>query len=317
MKKFKNILIVLLIPVIYALVIRLMFGLDKDMDLLEVMSISFLFFLPTIVGILSVYFSKEESVKSYSFRLFFPWIPVLLFFVITIIFSIEGWACWIMVLPLFFMASSIGGLLGGYFKTKNSKNKLKLSFILFLPLIFSPLENLIEKIPSKYEAYTYIDIDAPADVIWDNVTRVKNIDKKDDTAWLTNFLGFPRPLKAELNYEGVGAYRKAIFSGGLVFHETVTEYVDNKKMVFNIDVNPAEIPSTTLDEHVLIGGDYFDVLNGTYELEKLNSKTNRLHLTSFFEMKTTFNFYAGWWGKLIMKDIQNNILRVHKKRSEK
>lgn len=33
-------------------------------------------------------------------------------------------------------------------------------------------------------------------------------------------------------------------------------------------------------------------------------------------MKTTFNFYAGWWGKWIMKDIQKNILRVEKKRAE-
>ncbi|MBK9483382.1 MAG: hypothetical protein IPO02_15690 [Bacteroidetes bacterium] len=39
-----------------------------------------------------------------------------------------------------------------------------------------------------------------------------------------------RPVKAELNFEGVGAYR-AQFTNGLVFHETVSEYVANKKMV--------------------------------------------------------------------------------------
>ena len=42
----------------------------------------------------------------------------------------------------------------------------------------------------------------------------------------------------------------------------------------------------------------------------------RLHLYSNFKMNTTFNFYAGWWGKIIMKDIQNNILKVVKKRAE-
>ena len=94
------------------------------------------------------------------------------------------------------------------------------------------------------------------------------------------------------------------------------EYEENKKMVFSIKANTYEIPSTTLDEHILIGGKYFDVLNGTYELEKMDEGKFRLHLYSNFKMNTTFNFYAGWWGKIIMKDIQNNILKVVKKRAE-
>src|SRR5699024_5190455 len=141
--------------------------------------------------------------------------------------------------------------------------------------------------------------------------------KKLDKGYLSQLLGFPRPLKAELNYEGVGAYREAIFSKGLVFHETVTKYIDNKKMVFKIQAYPHEIPSTTLDEHVVVGGDYFDVLNGVYKLEKLPNGKYRLHLYSSFKLNTTFNFYAGWWARWIMKDIQNNILQIQKKRAEK
>jgi hypothetical protein len=45
-------------------------------------------------------------------------------------------------------------------------------------------------------------------------------------------------------------------------------------------------------------------------------KKSRLHLNSEFKIKTTFNFYAGWWAKWIMKDIQNNILQIEKKRAE-
>lgn len=87
-------------------------------------------------------------------------------------------------------------------------------------------------------------------------------------------------------------------------------------MVFSIRANTFDIPSTTLDEHILIGGKYFDVLDGTYELEKLGENKYRLHLYSNFKMNTTFNFYSGLWGKIIMKDIQNNILKIEKKRAE-
>jgi len=309
-------LIALLIPTAYALVLRFFFGIDDWNKMFSVMTISFLLLLPTLVGALTVYLSDIEKVKHLIFRIFIPWIPVFLFLVITLAFSLEGFACWFMVMPVFLVAASLGGLLGGYFKLRQYKNRLSLSLLVLLPFCTAPLESMIVKIPGTYTAYTYIDIDAPAEKIWDNVTRVSEIPEDEDTGYLTRLLGFPRPVRAELNYEGVGAYREAIFTKGLVFHETVTEYVDNEKMVFTIKAYPHEIPSTTLDEHVVIGGAYFDVLNGTYELEKLPNGLHRLHLYSRFQMNTTFNFYAGWWGKWIMKDIQNNILRVEKRRSE-
>lgn len=87
-------------------------------------------------------------------------------------------------------------------------------------------------------------------------------------------------------------------------------------MEFKIKANTFEIPSTTLDEHILIGGEYFDMLNGTYKLEQLSKNKYHLILYSNFSMKTTFNSYASIWGNWIMKDIQNNILQVIKKRSE-
>jgi len=307
---------VIAIPTGYAIILRLFFGVSTWEDLFSVMSISFLFCLPTIVGVLTIYFSTIEKVKNRAYRIFTPWIPILIFLVITLAFALEGWACWLMVLPLFLIAASIGGLIGGYFKMKKQSTNVYISVLALLPLMMAPVEAMVGTIPGTYEAYTYIDINAPADKIWSNVTRVKEIKEEQDKGWLTQTLGFPRPVKAELNFEGVGAYREAIFTNGLVFHETVSEYIDQKKMVFSIKAYPHEIPSTAMDEHVVIGGNYFDVLNGTYELEKLNETTHRLHLYSHFKLTTTFNFYASWWAKWIMKDIQNNILQVEKQRAE-
>lgn len=316
-RNFKNLLIAIGIPTLYAIVLRLAFGVKDWNELFSVMSVTFLFLLPTIVGALTVHLSDKSRVEKLSYRIFTPWIPILLFLIITLALAIEGWACWLMILPIFLIAASIGGLIGGYLKLKKRNDRLNISLLFLIPFLISPIEQQIEKIPGTYKAYTYIDINSSAEKIWKNVTRVKTIQKEEDTGSLTEFLGFPRPLKAELNYNGVGAYREASFTNGLVFRETVTEYEENKKMVFSIKANTYEIPSTTLDEHILIGGEYFDVLNGTYELEKLKDGKYRLHLYSKFKMNTTFNFYAGWWGKIIMKDIQNNILKVEKKRAEK
>ncbi|MEA5401814.1 hypothetical protein VB776_02730 [Arcicella sp. DC2W] len=315
-QKILNILKVIAIPTGYAIVLRLLFGINTWRELFSVMSISFLFCLPTIVGALVVYFSSEEKVKETAYKVIAPWVPIFLFLFVTLGFGVEGWACWLMVMPLFLVAASVGGLIGGYFKMKKKDNNVYVSILVLFPIFVAPIEAMIGAIPGTYEAYTYIDIKAPADKIWHNVTRVRTIEANQDKGWLTKTLGFPRPIKAELNFEGVGAYREAIFTNGLVFHETVSEYIDKKKMTFSIKAYPHEIPSTTMDEHVVIGGEYFNVLNGTYELEKLNSTTHRLHLYSHFKLNTTFNFYASWWARWIMKDIQNNILQVEKLRAE-
>lgn len=315
-KKFKNFLIVILIPTIYAIALRLIFGIKDWNEIFSVMSLTFLFCLPTIVGALTVYLSKIEDARRLSYRVFMPWLPVFLFLFATMLLQIEGWACWLMILPVFLIAASVGGLLGGYLKTRNNNDKLSISILVLIPFLVGPLETLLHKIPATYTAYTSIEINAPAETIWNNVTAVRKINEEEDKGYLNEILGFPRPVEAVLNYKGVGAYREARFTKGLVFHESVKEYEENKKMVFSIKAYPYEIPSTTLDEHVVIGGDYFDVLDGTYELEKVSQNKYKLILYSKFKLNTTFNFYAGLWAKWIMKDIQNNILQVEKKRSE-
>jgi hypothetical protein len=317
--KLKDAVVTFGVPILILFVISSIFGLNSGKNLYSVMSFSFLFFLPFIAGALTVYLSKVEKVESLTFRICAPWVTIITFFFLTLILSFEGWACWMMILPIFMFISSIGGVYGGYLKMKRAKRfgQLNISLLILLPFIAAPIESLMKIIPGKYEAYTFIDISrSTPDKIWSNVTRVKEIKQEQDKGWLTKFLDFPRPIKAELNYEGVGAAREAIFSGGLTFHEKVIYYEDKKKMRFSIKAFPYEIPSTTMDKHVVIGGDYFDVLDGTYELQKINDRTYRLHLYSHFKLTTTFNFYASYWAGWIMKDIQNNILQVIKHRSE-
>ena len=150
--KLKRILIIVGIPALYAIFLRLLFGVNTWSDLFSVMSVSFLFCLPTIVGALVVYFSSVENVRKFWYRFFVPWIPTFAFLIITLLFSLEGWACWFMILPLFLLAASIGGLVGGYFKLKKKDNKFYISLLMLLPLFASPVDNLIGAIPGTYEA---------------------------------------------------------------------------------------------------------------------------------------------------------------------
>ncbi|WP_212001576.1 DUF2029 domain-containing protein [Chitinophaga sp. HK235] len=308
---------IIAIPLLFGLSLRFIFGLNSVEAIYSVMGLSFLFLVPFGIGALTIYLSSKENASRRAYRVFMPWAPIGAFFLLTLLLGWEGWACWLMVLPLFLLAASLGGKVAARYKLRDrNRERIYVSLIALLPLVVSPAEQLIKKIPGQYRAYTYIDIHASKENIWKNVTRVSEIAEKQDKGWFTRMLGFPRPIRAELNYEGVGAYRKAIFDKGLIFDETVTAYNHQRSMSFTIKADPYNIPSTTMDEHVVIGGKYFDVLDGTYELQPLSDGNFRLHLYSHFELNTTFNFYASWWASWIMKDIQNNILQVIRQRAE-
>jgi len=317
-KNIKTLLYIIFIPVLYSLLLRVIFEIDILSDFMTVMSVTFFMAVPFGIGTLTIVFSPVEKVQSMAYRIMMPWVPIIVLCLITILLSIEGWACWIMIAPVFMLFASLGGISAGYFKLKKFRknSRLNMSLAVLLPFLLAPLEKTITVPSATYKAYTYIDIKASGPTIWENVVRVKTISEEEDQGSLTNFLGFPRPLKAELDIAAVGGMRKAVFSKGLVFTEVVTAYQPQKHMHFTISANPYDIPSTAMDEHVVIGGEYFDVLDGTYELQPLPGNVYRLHLYSHFQLKTTFNFYAGWWAKWIMKDIQNNILHVIKTRCE-
>ena len=111
--------------------------------------------------------------------------------------------------------------------------------------------------------------------------------------------------------------RHATFARGVLFIENVDVWEPGHRLAFSIHAQTEQIPRTTLDEHVRIGGPYFDVLRGEYVLEPLPNGVTRLHLYSQQRLSTDFNWYAQLWTGAIMRDLQNGILYVIKNRCEK
>lgn len=316
--KKKEIGLIILVPIIYAFLIFFIYDF-KWTRMYDMMSLTFFITLPYGVGVLSMLVSNIDNVKKLRYRITLPIIILFLFLGLTIIFGFEGWACWIMLFPILILSAIFGSLTAGYFKINQHKRKqrLNISLLVLIPLFFSPIESIIQFTPKVVETSTEIIIHANQNKIWNNVTRVYKITKKEDTGYLSKFLGFPRPLYAELDTLSINGYRKATFTKGLIFNEIVTIYKDKQLLKFDIKANTFEIPSTTMDKHILIGGDYFDMIDGEYQLLKISENKYKLKLKSHFKVSTSFNWYSGFLGRLIMNDIQTNILKIVKQRSEK
>jgi len=244
-------------------------------------------------------------------------LPVLLMVLITLLMRIEGLICIVFVLPIALVFGILGGLAARLVLRRNQGKKTAMLSIALAPLLMLAIEL---HVPEHFETRTVettILIHAPATVIWNNIKKVDAIDPNELPPSWARRVGFPRPIAATLSHEGIGGVRHASFAGGLVFTETIDHWDAPHDLAFSIKANTDSIPPTTLDEHVTIGGPYFDVLEGEYSLESLGDDAIRLHLRSRERLTTHFNAYAGLWTDAVMRDIQNSILRVIKQRCER
>lgn len=65
-----------------------------------------------------------------------------------------------------------------------------------------------------------------------------------------------------------------------------------------------------------MGSRFFDVLEGEYSIEPVAPGRVILHLASTHRLSTHFNLYSGLWTDFIMRDVQESILEILKRRCE-
>ena len=115
------------------------------------------------------------------------------------------------------------------------------------------------------------------ETIWKEIASVPEIQSDEiRQSWIYQ-LGFPKPLAATLDYEGVGGKRIATFEREVSFFEVIETWSPPELLSFSIEADPAFIPANA---STIVGGRFYDVLDGTYRIEPLGPNRCRLHLTS-------------------------------------
>jgi hypothetical protein len=207
--------------------------------------------------------------------------------------------------------ASFGGLLAG---AQPATSRADVPVAMLLPWVVNGFERGTPGPTRQVGTTTQIELAAPASTIWPLVVSVDSIRDGERRPAFFTAIGFPRPIAATLDHPGVGGVRTASFDRGLVFREAVVEWVPERRLKFTIDAKA--VPTAALDPHVRIGGPFFDVLTGTYELQPVSTTRTLLVLRSEHRVSTRFNLYAGWWADRVMASVQRNILVVLKQRAE-
>ena len=296
----------------YGLAFRLAFALEAFEALFGVMTTAFILVVPFAMGALTVL--RVGAEPGWTAAAFAPWVPTLLMLLAALLLAWEGIICVVVWLPAALAAATVGGLVGTLVRRSGRPAAPLALALAALPVVVAPVENRLPDPVRLRTVHDAVEIEADAAAVWREIREVPPIRPEELGGSLAYRLGFPRPVEARLEGAGVGAVRHATFEGGVTFVERVTEWEPGRALGFTIDASA--VPSTTFDQHVAVGGRYFDVLSGRYEIEEAGPGRVVLHLTSRQRLSTRFNGYTQLWTDRFMSDIQATILDVVKARAE-
>jgi hypothetical protein len=307
----------IIIAVFYGLLARLVFNFKgrDGFGFADLFSITFVWVVPALIGMVPMLFATRDQLENRVYRVLTPCFTVLLFFICCFITRIEDLVCLIIIAGPFLLCAMVAGWLFGKFILYYRNKRGILYSVVFIPFLLGIIEEQF-KIPSgTYTVNNSIIINSNTPNIWQHVVRVDQIKAGEYHKGFFNYAGIPQPLYAELSKDSLGATRTGHFEGGLKFVETVNHWEENKKVSFNIAVQPSSIRNTVFDKHVLMGR-HFKFIDASYTLTKISDTQTRLKLSSSYQLDTRINVYASFWGNTLLSDFQQRLLDVIKQRCE-
>jgi hypothetical protein len=278
------------------------------------MLVSFLFLTPLVIGAMTIYLRRGSIGVGGS--IVGPWLPMLIVLGLTAAFNIEGSICIALAAPIFLMASSVGGLLMyGALAIFTPAPKI-LSVALLVPLLLGYGERDLAMANSIQQSDESVHIDAAPDAIWRLINGARTITPAEMDRGLAWRIGVPYPMEAITVDTPQGRVRKLRWQRGVHFDEPIVAWDENRFIQWRYRFAADSIPVGALDEHVRIGGQYFDLLDTSYKLDPEAGGT-RLSIHVTYRVSTHFNWYAGGLARVLVNDSARTILGFYKQRSER
>jgi hypothetical protein len=233
-----------------------------------------------------------------------------------IIFFGEGGVCIVMAAPFFITGAVAAAVITGRLCRKRGGPFYATAFPL-LPLLLLQVEQQAPPSISAQIVTNSVVIDASPASVWANIVEVRDI-RPEELGWTftQDVARVPKPVDARLDFRGVGGVRDVRWGGGIRFGEEIIGWEEGRHLAWRFRFAPVSIPPE-VERHVRVDSDYLSVDEGSYRLELLPGGRTRLTLTTRYRLATGMNFYAAWWGRIMIGDFHRNVLKVIRGRTER
>ena len=294
------------------------YGEKHSLEWLQFVSFTMLIVTPVSVGALTLFLLPKEQVKDKSLRKYYAILPVLGWSIISLIVQWETIICIFMLLPLYLPLAFLGGKIGVALKIKyESKYKAGIiSCFALAPFLMIAMEQPITANTLRYSVTNSIQINAPIESVWENLSNIKDI-KPSELKWnISHFIGLPKPQNAVTEVFEIGAIRELYWERGVHFQERITNIIPNKLLAYDVIIDEKSMEIAELDTHITVGDQYFNVESGYYYLSEHQGQTY-LSLTTSYRMTTKLNWYGQFWANFVLDDFHSSVLHMIKLRNEK
>lgn len=220
-----------------------------------------------------------------------------------VVLALEGIVCILLAAPLAVPIVMLGAALGRGLAVARHNRRNPLASVAVLPLIFM----LEAAIPPEAPIATHyeIDIAAPADRIWQELTSSQSIVVAPG---LPALAGLAYPISGKLVGEGVGAKRIGAFSTGIAT-EVVTEWKQDKVLAFRVEDQPPamEEMSPYRRVHAPHVQGYFVTGETRFELTSIGLNRTLLRVSSEHRLRID---PVPYWEPIARLAIRQNVGRV-------
>ncbi|MBC7956508.1 MAG: SRPBCC family protein [Cytophagales bacterium] len=278
---------------------------------------AFIFCAPLAIGAVTVYFAERQRRRSWGYYFYGPFLATMLFVCGTLVIMIEGIICAIVIVPMFAVMGGIGGLVMGLVCRLTDWPRQAVYSLALVPLLLGMLGDLLPTPVAQHTVDRSTFIQAAPEVVWRHINAATDIraDEVGD-AWAFR-IGAPLPVSGLTRQTPEGHVRSMVWTRNVHFdgHVADADWQPPQRVRWAYRFTADSFPAGSLDDHVVIGGHYFDLQDTTYTLEPQGTGT-LLRMQVSYRISTQFNLYADWVAQWLLGDFGDVILRFYKQRSE-
>lgn len=283
------------------------------------MSGFFIYFAPIAVSAVSVYLAERTRRRSWSSYFWTGAMANALFVLGTLVVLIEGLICAIIIVPLFMFIGGLGGLvMGAICRWMIFPRTSVLSFVT-LPVVLALVVPPTENVPLMGVIERSVIVNAAPEKVWPHLLNVERIQPNEVAhGWLYR-IGVPLPeagVTARLD-DGKNLVRHITMGKKIHFEQRSNEWRENQFVHWKYRFAEDSFPPHALDDHVKIGGEFFDIIDTRYSLAPLAAGTTQLSVKIHYRVSTDFNWYANGVAKLLIGNFEDVILDFYRVRSER
>ena len=275
---------------------------------------SFIYLAPIAATVITALVAERRQQRTLGYHVVAGMLANVLLVLGTLMILIEGLICAIVILPLFAALGALGALIMWCAFRITGWPKQIAGCVVVLPLIAGAIEPPTGQPQVVRHIERTLTIHAPREIVWAQLANVRDIRAEEVEDTLAFRIGVPPPVSA-LTEQHDGKRVRRVSMGKRVYFDQ--EEVERREIEYIRWVQrfyPDSFPPGSFDQHVVMGGDYFDIHDVAYTLVPEGEST-RLTIAMRYRVSTRFNWYADGVARIVLGNLEETLLQVYASRA--